>query len=130
MADGTLDCPDGVSRSSTFASLHDSAGHSRRRLTERCLAAIRHPLVAVITTRATSSGHRPAYDMDYDAIHAAAAETDGVMTARHPTSTATGLRRRRGRTLVETIATAPAPRSADDPRGRDRPPGWVETRVS
>jgi DNA polymerase (family X) len=78
MPDGTLDCPDAVlSRLDiVLASLHDSAGHSRRRLTERCLAAIRHPLVSILTHPGNQLvGHRPAYDMDYDAIYAAAAET-------------------------------------------------------
>src|SRR6185436_9510646 len=46
------------------------------KLTERCLGAIRHPLVSVITHPGNQRvGHRAAYDMDYDAIYAAAAET-------------------------------------------------------
>src|SRR6185436_2825979 len=46
------------------------------KLTERCLGAIRHPLVSAITHPCNQLvGHRPAYDMDYDAIYAAAAET-------------------------------------------------------
>ena len=75
---GQLDCPDEVLQrlDIVLASLHDSAGHSRRRLTDRCLAAIRHPLVSVITHPGNQLvGHRAAYDMDYDAIDAAAAET-------------------------------------------------------
>ena len=75
---GALDCPEAVLRhlDIVLASLHDSAGHGRARLTERCLAAIRHPLVSIISHPGNQLvGHRPAYDMDYDAIYAAAAET-------------------------------------------------------
>jgi DNA polymerase (family X) len=78
LRDGSLDCSDAVLKrlDIVLASLHDSAGHGRKRLTERCLAAIRHPLVSVITHPGNQLvGHRPAYDMDYDAIYAAAAET-------------------------------------------------------
>jgi DNA polymerase (family 10) len=78
LPDGTLDCPDAVLKSLdiVLASLHDAGGHGRKRLTERCLAAIRHPLVSVITHPGNQLvGHRPAYDLDYDAIYAAAAET-------------------------------------------------------
>ena len=78
MPDGSLDCPDAVlaGLDIVLASLHDGAGHDRRRLTNRCLAAIRHPLVSVITHPANQLvGRREGYDMDYDAIYAAAAET-------------------------------------------------------
>ena len=78
LPNGTLDCPDAVLArlDIVLASLHDSAGHGRKRLTERCLAAIRHPLVSVITHPGNQLvGHRPPYDLDYDAIYAAAAET-------------------------------------------------------
>jgi DNA polymerase (family 10) len=78
LANGRLDCPDEVlaSLDIVLASLHDQAGHSRQRLTERCLGAIRHPLVSIITHPGNQLvGHRPAYDMDYDAIYRAAAET-------------------------------------------------------
>ena len=78
LPDGTLDCPDAVlaSLDIVLASLHDSAGQVGRRLTERCLAAIRHPLVSVITHPANQLiGRRPGYDMDYGAIYDAAAET-------------------------------------------------------
>jgi DNA polymerase (family 10) len=78
LPNGTLDCPEAVLArlDIVLASLHDSAGHGRERLTERCLAAIRHPLVSIITHPANQLvGHRQPYDMDYDAIYAAAAET-------------------------------------------------------
>jgi DNA polymerase (family 10) len=78
LPDGSLDCPDTVlaSLDIVLASLHESAGQDRRRLTERCLGAIRHPLVSVITHPANQLvGRRPGYDMDYGAIYEAAAET-------------------------------------------------------
>lgn len=78
MPDGSLDCPDAVlaTLDIVLASLHDSAGHDSRRLTKRCLKAIQHPLVSVITHPANQLvGRRPGYDMDYDAIYEAAAET-------------------------------------------------------
>jgi DNA polymerase (family 10) len=78
MPDGSLDCPDTVlgTLDIVLASLHDSAGHDSRRLTERCLAAIHHPLVSVITHPANQLvGRRAGYEMDYAAIFEAAAET-------------------------------------------------------
>jgi DNA polymerase (family 10) len=78
LPDGSLDCPDETMASLdiVLASLHESAGQDRAQLTERCLAAIRHPLVSAITHPANQVvGRRAAYDMDYDAIYAAAAET-------------------------------------------------------
>jgi DNA polymerase (family 10) len=76
--DGSLDCPDPVMASLdiVLASLHDSGGQTGRRLTERCLAAIHHPLVSVITHPANQLvGRRAGYDMDYAAIYQAAATT-------------------------------------------------------
>jgi DNA polymerase (family 10) len=78
LADGSLDCPDAVlaSLDIVLASLHESEGHDRKRLTKRCVKAIEHPLVSVITHPANQLvGRRPGYDMDYAAIYAAAAET-------------------------------------------------------
>jgi DNA polymerase (family 10) len=78
LPDGTLDCPDEVlaSLDIVLASLHESNGQDGRRLTKRCLAAIHHPLVSVITHPTNQLvGRRPGYDMDYHAIYAAAAAT-------------------------------------------------------
>jgi DNA polymerase (family 10) len=78
LPDGTLDCPDAVLETLdiVLASLHESAGQDGPTLTRRCLGAIRHPLVSVITHPANQLvGRRPGYDMDYAAIYAAAAET-------------------------------------------------------
>ncbi|MEO6237148.1 MAG: PHP domain-containing protein [Vicinamibacterales bacterium] len=78
MPDGTLDWPDAVLETLdiVLASLHDSGGHDGARLTRRCMAAIRHPLVSVITHPANQLvGRRAGYDLDYDAIYEAAAES-------------------------------------------------------
>lgn len=82
MPDGSLDAPDKVlaSLDIVLASLHDAAGHDGRRLTKRCLKAIRHPLVSGITHPANQLvGRRPGYDMDYAAIYEAAAETGTLL---------------------------------------------------
>ena len=78
MPDGRLDFDDDVlaSLDIVLASLHDRAGHDASRLTRRCLAAIAHPLVTVITHPANRLvGRDPGYDIDFPAIFAAAAET-------------------------------------------------------
>jgi DNA polymerase (family 10) len=78
LPDGTLDCPERTlaSLDIVVASLHERAGHDRARLTERCLGAIRHPLVSIISHPSNQLvGHRRGYDMDYDAIYEAAAAT-------------------------------------------------------
>jgi DNA polymerase (family 10) len=78
MPDGRLDFPDDLLEplDVVLASLHDAAGHDARTLTRRCLQAIRHPLVTIITHPSNRIvGRRPEYVMDYDAIYAAAAET-------------------------------------------------------
>jgi DNA polymerase (family 10) len=82
MHDGSLDFDDEQLESFdiVLASLHDHAGHGGPTLTDRYLRAIRHPLVNVIThptnrTPARSSG----YDLDFDTLFAAAAETGTAM---------------------------------------------------
>lgn len=78
LPNGSLDCPDGIlaSLDIVLASLHEGAGHDRAKLTRRYLNAIQHPLVSVITHPANQIvGHRAGYDLDYDAIFAAAVET-------------------------------------------------------
>jgi DNA polymerase (family 10) len=51
LPDGSLDFPDRVLESLdiVLASLHDPAGHDGARLTDRYIAAMRHPLVHIIT---------------------------------------------------------------------------------
>ena len=78
MPDGQLDFDDHVlaSLDIVLASLHDDAGHDVARLTRRCLGAIHHPLVNVITHPANRLvGRHAGYDLDFAAVYAAAAET-------------------------------------------------------
>jgi len=82
LADGSLDCPDDMLArlDIVLASLHDSHGHSGARLTERCIRAIRHPLVSVITHPSNQLvGRRPGYDLDYDRIYREAAATGTLL---------------------------------------------------
>jgi DNA polymerase (family 10) len=78
LLDGSLDFPDHVLErfDIVLASLHESGRQDARTLTGRCLAAIRHPLVNVITHPANRLvGHSPGYALDWDAVYTAAAET-------------------------------------------------------
>jgi DNA polymerase (family 10) len=82
MPDGTLDFPDPLLAGFdiVLASLHDDAGHGGARLTERYLAAIRNPFVTVITHPANRTpGGFAGYDLDYDRLFAAAADTGTVL---------------------------------------------------
>lgn len=59
-----------------LASLHDAAGHSPEQLLARYSAAMRHPLVSMITHPANRMvPHRAGYALNYDALFAEAAET-------------------------------------------------------
>jgi DNA polymerase (family 10) len=63
-----------------LASLHDHCGHDAERLTQRYMSAIRHPLVNVITHPANRTpGFSPGYDVDFDELFAAAAESGTAM---------------------------------------------------
>ncbi len=78
MPDGRLDFEDAVLEplDLVLASLHDPANQDARTLTRRCLRAIRHPLVNVITHPANRLvGRRPGYALDFEAVYEAAAET-------------------------------------------------------
>jgi DNA polymerase (family X) len=78
MPDGRLDFPDAVLETLdiVLASMHDSAHQDARRLTARCIQAIRHPLVTILTHPANRIvGHRGDYPLDYDAVYGAAAES-------------------------------------------------------
>ena len=82
MHDGTLDFDDAQldGFDIVLASLHDHCGHEPTRLTERYLRAIHHPLVNVITHPANRSPARfDGYDIDFDRLFAAAAETGTAM---------------------------------------------------
>lgn len=78
LPDGRLDFADEILEplDIVLASLHDAAAHDGPALTRRCLQAIRHPLVNVITHPANRLvGRRSGYALDYPAVYAAAAET-------------------------------------------------------
>ena len=82
MHDGSLDFDDAQldGFDIVLASLHDHCGHEPTRLTERYLRAIHHPLVNVITHPANRSPARfDGYDIDFDRLFAAAAETGTAM---------------------------------------------------
>jgi DNA polymerase (family 10) len=78
LPDGRLDFADAVLEQLdiVLASLHDAARQDGATLTRRCLRAIAHPLVNVITHPANRLvGRRAGYPLDFDAVYAAAAET-------------------------------------------------------
>ena len=82
MSDGTLDFEDDVLAGFdiVLASLHDPSNHMGPQLTRRYLKAIRHPLVNVITHPANRSPARSeGFDIDFNALFAAAAETGTAM---------------------------------------------------
>jgi len=78
MPDGSLDFPDLILESLdiVLASLHDPGRDDAKTLTRRCIQAIRHPLVTIVTHPANRLvGRREGYALDFDAVYAAAAET-------------------------------------------------------
>lgn len=78
MKDGSLDFDDELLAGFdiVLASLHDHGGQSAAELTKRYLGAIHHPLVNVITHPANRSpAASEGYQIDFDRIFAAAAET-------------------------------------------------------
>jgi DNA polymerase (family 10) len=82
MGDGTLDFDDDVLEGFdiVLASLHDACEQDAPQLTERYLQSIHHPLVNVITHPANRSPARsPGFDVDFDVLFQAAAETGTAM---------------------------------------------------
>ena len=82
LADGRLDFPDKVLEQLDIilASLHERASHGPDQLMARYAAAMRHPLVTLIThptNRIVPS--RPGYDLDYDRLFEMAVETRTVV---------------------------------------------------
>jgi DNA polymerase (family X) len=78
LPDGGLDFQDHILEKFdiVLASLHEHARQDNRQLTERTLAAIRHPLVNVICHPANQLvGRFAGYALDFEAIYQAAAET-------------------------------------------------------
>jgi DNA polymerase (family 10) len=77
LADGRLDFPDRILErfDIVLASLHESASHSPDQLLNRYAAAMRHPLVTMITHPSNRLvPHRRGYDLDYDRLFALAVE--------------------------------------------------------
>ena len=78
LPDGSLDFPDSLLErfDLVLASLHDGCGHGPTQLLNRYVRAIRHPLVTLITHPTNRLvPHRAGYDLDYDRLFEAAAET-------------------------------------------------------
>jgi DNA polymerase (family X) len=78
LPDGGIDFPDRVLQrfDIVLASLHESAGQGRDQLMNRYIAAMRHPLVSIIThptNRLVPT--RAGYDLDYERLFGIAAET-------------------------------------------------------
>jgi DNA polymerase (family X) len=78
MLDGRLDFDDDVLETFdiVLASLHERGGQTERQLTERSLAALRHPLVNVLCHPANRLvGSSMGYALDFDRLYEAARET-------------------------------------------------------
>jgi DNA polymerase (family 10) len=82
LENGRLDFPDHVLEhfDIVLASLHERAGHSPEQLMKRYLAAMGHPMVTMITHPTNRLlPNRPGYELDYDRLFEAAAETRTVV---------------------------------------------------
>jgi DNA polymerase (family 10) len=82
LPDGSLDFPDEVlaGLDLVLASLHEAAGQPPDVLLERYLAAMRHPLVTIVTHPANRMpGRDEGYALDFEALFAAAAETGTIV---------------------------------------------------
>jgi DNA polymerase (family 10) len=82
LPDGSLDFPDRILErfDIVLASLHEAAGHSPDQLLRRYVAAMRHPLVTIITHPTNRLvPNRRGYDLDYERVFAEAAETRTVV---------------------------------------------------
>ena len=82
LPDGRLDLEDAAldRLDLVVASLHDRAGHDTRQLTDRYVAAMRHPLVNIIshpTNRLV--GHRAGYELDVDTLFTTAVATGTIL---------------------------------------------------
>jgi DNA polymerase (family 10) len=82
LPDGRLDFPDRILEQLdiVLASLHERAGHGPDQLMRRYAAAMKHPLVTLITHPSNRLvPTRPGYDLDYDQLFALAVETGTVL---------------------------------------------------
>jgi DNA polymerase (family X) len=82
LPDGRLDLPDRVLErlDLVLASLHEGGGHGPEQLLRRYAAAMRHPLVNLITHPTNRILlHRSGYDLDYERVFETARETDTIL---------------------------------------------------
>jgi DNA polymerase (family X) len=82
LPDGRLDFPDKVLEQLdiVLASLHERAGHGPEQLLKRYAAAMKHPLVTLITHPTNRIvPNRPPYELDYDRLFEIAVETRTVV---------------------------------------------------
>jgi DNA polymerase (family 10) len=82
LPDGRLDLPDKVLEGLdiVLASLHERAGQTPEQLHQRYDAAMRHPLVNMITHPTNRVlPHRQGYDLDYDRVFQTAVETGTIL---------------------------------------------------
>jgi DNA polymerase (family 10) len=82
LPDGRLDFADRILQQFdiVLASLHDDAGQAPEALERRYLAAMKHPLVAIITHPTNRLiPYRRGYNLDYERVFAAAVETGTVV---------------------------------------------------
>jgi DNA polymerase (family 10) len=82
LPDGSLDLPDNVLEQLdiVLASLHEAAGHDTDRLMARYAAAMRHPLVHVITHPTNRLvGRQDGYPLDWPALFRLALETGTIL---------------------------------------------------
>ena len=78
LPDGRLDFSDKILErlDIVLASLHERAGHSSEQLMRRYTAAMKHPLVTLITHPTNRLvPHKKGYDLDYDRLFATAVDT-------------------------------------------------------
>ncbi len=82
LADGGLDLPDRVLERLDFVlgSMHERAGQSSEQLQRRYAAAMRHPLLNLITHPTNRMlPHKEGYDIDYDRFFQTALETGTIL---------------------------------------------------
>ena len=82
LSDGRLDFPDRILErlDIVLASLHERAGQSAEHLLRRYAAAMKHPLVTLITHPTNRQvPYKPGYDLDYDALFEMAVETRTIL---------------------------------------------------
>jgi len=82
LPDGRLDFPDHILArfDIVLASLHERAGHAPEQLMTRYIAAMKHPLVSILThpTNRLVPGRR-GYDLDYDYLFQVAVDTKTIL---------------------------------------------------